>query len=206
MSFFNRSARVDPIILDSFRQNYIQTDPLDYFYDRLTNHQKFTDIETGTSFMFGPFKCGEKLKKVQGRIQTLHTERIALSPDCMVDILLSIDRIENIRRVSVFYFMNKTLFGLKYYFPFIASEEIDFLLKLIMEKYVPEMPDNASYFTRIKGANDIYIFLDQFVSVSYEFLHASPENQRILTDLYKARSEKHNLSDKCKKTQLLSEL
>jgi len=63
-----------------------------------------------------------------------------------------------------------------------------------------------SDFTRITGNNHVVILLNHFVSVSYEFIHANPENIRLISEMAEQRQNHKDTREKQRIRNLLDEI
>jgi hypothetical protein len=177
-----------------------------YFYNVLNNEHEFVGIKTDSKLKIGQFDTGERLRAVRRKINVYDSAQAELPNGDSITTLLAIDELENLLRISVYRFLNKSLFSLTFHFPFISPEEVEYLMGLIKEKYLSDVQITAPDFTRITGSNDVIILLNHFVSLSYEFIHASPSNIAFISELNKKRSMKESLIEQKRKDVLLNEL
>ena len=203
---FRKRKKLSAFLLESFKQNYLPADPLRHFYDKLYNGHQFLGVKSGTPIRIGQFEPGEKLSKVKSGIDVYYRTSIKLDEKNSLDSLMAIDELEDILRVSVYHFINKSLFSLKFYFPFISDEEKGFLLALLKEKYLPEELGDIPDYTEVIGDNDVLIFLTHFVSISYAFLHATAENRALLRSLLQERESRERMLDEQHLNNLLREI
>lgn len=203
---FQKRKKLSAFLLESFKQNYLPGDPLRHFYDKLYNGHQFHGIKSGIPLRIGQFEPGEKLPKVKSSIEVYHRTSTKLDEKNTLDSLLAIDELEDILRVSVYHFINKSLFSLKFHFPFISDEEKGFLLALLREKYLPEELDDIPDYTEVIGDNGVLIFLTHFVSISYSFLHATTENRALLRTLLQKRETIERRLDEQHLDNLLREI
>jgi len=206
MKYFQRKKGFSKYLLDSLRQNYISVDPLMYFYDALYNGHEFIGIKTNTNLKIGQFDAGEQLRVVRRKINVYDSAMIELPNGYSMTTLLDIDELDGLLRISVYHFLNKSLLSLTFQFPYISPEEVDFLMVLIKEKYFSDVDVDVHDFSRITGNNDVIILLNHFVSLSYEFIHASPSNIALISKLNEARSKMESLSEQKRKDIFLSKL
>lgn len=203
---FRRKRKLSEFLLDSFRQNYVPADPLNYFYDKLHNGYEFKGISTPQDLRIGQFEPGERLYTVKKKLDVYDSTRTVLDRDNTLTSLLTVDELEQILRVSVYHFINQSLFSLNFHFPFISPEEDSFLMKLIADKYLPGQIKEMSDFTRIIGNNHVVILLDHFVSISYEFIHAHPDNIRLISKMAEQQLNLENIQEKQRRRELLNEI
>ncbi|MCK9400287.1 MAG: hypothetical protein M0Q51_09905 [Bacteroidales bacterium] len=203
---FRRKRKISRLLVDSFRQNYISDDPLMYFHEALHNGQEFVGIKTNSKLKIGQFDPGEKLWAVRRKIKVYDSALTELPNGDSITTLLGIDELEDLLRISVYRFLNKSLFSLTFHFPFISPEEVEYLMGLIKEKYLSGVEMTAPDFTRITGSNDVIILLNHFVSLSYEFIHASTSNIALISKLNEKRRLMESSIEKKRKDMLLGEL
>jgi len=203
---FRRKRKISRLLVDTFRQNYISDDPLMYFHEALHNGQEFVGIKTNSKLKIGQFDPGEKLWAVRRKIKVYDSTLTELSNGDSITTLLGIDELEDLLRISVYRFLNKSLFSLTFHFPFISPEEVEYLMGLIKEKYLSDVEMTAPDFTRITGSNDVIILLNHFVTLSYEFIHASPSNIALIVKLNEKRRLMESSIEKKRKDMLLGEL
>lgn len=208
MLYFSRKKKISKFLLDSFRENYISNDPLQYFFDALYNGHEFSGIKTNSRLKMGQFDAGERLSIVRRKIRVYDSARAELPTGESITTLLEIDELEGLLRISVYHFLNKSLLSLTFHFPYISPDEVDSLLVLIKEKYFPDvdMDIDVDDFTRITGGNDVIILLNHFVSLSYEFIHVSPSNIALISKLNENRCKVESLSEQKRRDMLLGKL
>lgn len=206
MKYFQRKKKISKFLLDSFRENYISDDPLQFFFNTFYNEQKFVSIETNSNLKIGQFDAGERLRVVRNKIKVYDSSRLEVPTGDSITTLLEIDELEGLLRISIYHFLNKSLLSLTFHFPFISPEEVDFLMTLIKEKYFPGVTADFQDYTRINGNNDVIILLNHFVSLSYEFIHVSPSNVALISRLNEYRSKEEKLSEKNRRDNLLGKL
>ena len=206
MLYFHRKKKISKFLLDSFRGNYISNDPLRYFFDALYNGHEFVGIKTNSKLKIGQFDAGEQLQHVRKKIVVYDSTLLELPNGNRITTLLEIDELEGLLRVSIYHFLNKSLLSLTFHFPFISPDEVDYLMVLIKEKYFPDVDVAVDDFTQIAGSNDVIILLNHFVSLSYEFIHASPANIALISKLNKNRSNIESLSEQKRRDMLLGKL
>lgn len=206
MLYFSRKKKISKFLLDSFRENYISNDPLQYFFDALYNGHEFNGIKTNSRLKLGQFDAGERLSIVRRKIRVYDSARAELPTGESITTLLEIDELEGLLRISVYHFLNKSLLSLTFHFPYISPDEVDSLLVLIKEKYFPDVDVDVNDFTRITGGNDVIILLNHFVSLSYEFIHVSPSNIALISKLNENRRKVESLSEQKRRDMLLGKL
>lgn len=208
MLYFSRKKKISKFLLDSFRENYISNDPLQYFFDALYNGHEFNGIKTNSRLKLGQFDAGERLSIVRRKIRVYDSARAELPTGESITTLLEIDELEGLLRISVYHFLNKSLLSLTFHFPYISPDEVDSLLVLIKEKYFPDVDVDMDVddFTRITGGNDVIILLNHFVSLSYEFIHVSPSNIALISKLNENRRKVESLSEQKRRDMLLGKL
>lgn len=206
MLYFSRKKKISKFLLDSFRENYISNDPLQYFFDALYNGHEFNGIKTNSRLKLGQFDAGERLSIVRRKIRVYDSARAELPTGESITTLLEIDELEGLLRISVYHFLNKSLLSLTFHFPYISPDEVDSLLVLIKEKYFPDVDVDVNDFTRITGGNDVIILLNHFVSLSYEFIHVSPSNIALISKLNENRCKVESLSEQKRRDMLLDKL
>ena len=206
MLYFRRKKKISRFLLDSFKENYISNDPLKYFFNTLYNGHEFSSIKTNSRLKIGQFDAGEQLSIVKRKIRVYDLTRTKLPTGDCITTLLGIDDLEGLLRISVYHFLNKSLLSLTIHFPYIYPDKIDPLIVLIKEKYFPDVDVAVDDFTRITGCNDVIILLNHFVSLSYEFIHASPSNIALISKLNENRSKVENLSEQKRRELFLGEL
>lgn len=177
-----------------------------YFYNVLNNEHEFVGIKTDSKLKIGQFDTGERLKAVRRKINVYDSAQAELPNGESITTLLAIDELEDLLRISVYRFLNKSLFSLTFHFPFISPEEVEFLMELFKEKYLSGVQMTAPDFTRITGSNDVIILLNHFVSLSYEFIHASPSNIALISKLNENRRMMESSIEQKRKDMLLGEL
>jgi len=110
---------------------------LSYFYDKLHHAEEFEGVSTPQDIRIGQFEPGERLRTVKKKLNVYDTIRSDLGQSNSFTSLVAVDELEQILRVSVYHFINRSLFSLNFHFPFILPEEDSFLMKLIADKYLP---------------------------------------------------------------------
>ena len=170
-----RRREVPDFIIDLYRQNYLDEDPARFL------HQKFHEVN---GYRFLKATEGLSVNTYPPGISFRKFKKIA--PDILVDQrfrygrhsvrrVMTADRIAHIQRVSVLIFLNNKLISSRCHFPHLAGDEKEELTALAKGKYFNgEGPDELENIC-LRGDNGVELFFRDFVSVSFHYLHRTPE-------------------------------
>ncbi len=178
---FKHQDRLTKFMVDSFISNYIVEKPLRYFNDIIFSLNGNVVLNPDVAYNIGAFEPGVSFQFVKKNVKIIHKEKRKLDTQNKLEISMAIDNLADVFRISVYYFLNDSLFAMNYNFPFISKDEIEVINNLISEKYGIDNMDVNVDAKLIKGKNGVVIQVRNFVSLSYEFIHITPHITSIIS-------------------------
>ena len=177
---FRHKYKITKFMLDSFKQNYIPEIPISYYNDFIKTYNSKECRDTNLVFSIGNFEHGAEYRFTKRKLNAIYKDEMECSADDSIEIIMSIDNVGDIVRIAVYVFLNKSLFAMKYHFPFISPEEINIMVELIKQKYNIDLPPENLREQCFRGINQVILKIENFVSLNYEFVHINPETTGII--------------------------
>jgi len=179
----HRIKKINEFMLDSFKENYLPARPVRALLEAYHSIENGTCTKIDKVLTIGPYLPGDRLRQVKKELKVIHSHQYRPSPEHQVDLMLGLDEVSDILRITVATFLNYKLVSLKNHFPFIGLDEIVYLKDLLHEKYLNGtgvVPEDITY---VKGTNSVALILDTNISITYQFIDASNQNINLIKSL-----------------------
>ncbi len=178
---FKHQDRLTKFMIDTFISNYIIEKPLSYFNNMINTCNEKAELNQDLAYNIGAFEPGVSYQFVKKNVNIIYKAKRKLDSENKLEIAMAIDNLADVFRISVYFFLNDSLFAMNYNFPFISKDEIEAINNLIREKYGIDNIDVKVSPKLIKGKNSVVIQVRNFVSLSYEFIHITPYITNIIS-------------------------
>ncbi len=178
---FKRKDKLTKFMVDSFISNYIPDNPLLYFNNIINNCYEKIPMNQDNDFNIGSYKPGVSYQLVNQKLQSIYKVKKNIDSSASIEIIMGMDNLADVYRIAVYYFLNKSLFAVAYNFPFISQDEIKVVNSMINEKYGIKNAEEQVKPLLIKGRNNVVIQVQNFVSLSYKFIHFTSSITGIIT-------------------------
>ena len=178
----HRSKELPQFIVDVYSQNYMSEDPVRQLYSRLHEPNGYDLFRYDGDLQLKVFPPGIRYRKFRRLAPpVLFRERFVYDQDVVLRVL-TYDQLAEIQRVTISVFLNDRLVSSMCHFPHLAQEDKSQLIKLARAKYFEgKGPQNLDRIC-VAGKNDVHLYLRDFVSVSFHYLHRTPE---LVSDIHR---------------------